>query len=412
VAQFRQPHNTFARFRQVCDTELPGLTDRLLAAGCRWVDFLDPLPPTVADRDPRPGDAALRLVSGRRPVLEATVASAAREEPGVTVRRGARAAGLVAGPSALPGVVHVAGVRTDAGEELRADLVVDATGRRTRAAEWVAGLGARPPRVEAEDQGFVYYTRFFTGSVPRRRGPALCPLGGVTLLTLQSDNDTWSVTVFTVTGDAPLKALRHDDCFDRVVRACPLQEHWLDGRPLTGVVAMAGVMDRIHDYVVDGQPVVTGLVPVGDAWACTNPSAGRGMSLGLLQAQVLRQVAAAHLDDPAAFAQLYGLRTNREVAPYYRNQVRADRQRVAEMTAVREGREPPPPDPTTARFLAAARTDADALRAFLETVQCVALPQEVLARPAVARAVAAVGDDPPPPFPGPDRAALLRLLAG
>jgi 2-polyprenyl-6-methoxyphenol hydroxylase-like FAD-dependent oxidoreductase len=412
VAQFHQPHNAFARFRQVCDAELPGLTDRLLAAGCARIDFLNPLPTTVMDQRPRPGDAALQLVNGRRPVLEATVATAAREEPGVTVRRGVRAAGLLAGPSALPGVVHVAGVRTDAGEELRADLVVDATGRRTRAAEWVVALGARPPRAETEDKGFVYYTRYFAGSArPERRGPALCPLGGLSVLTLPSDNDTWSVTVFTVSGDASLKGLRRDDCFDRVVRACPLQAHWLDGRPLTGVVAMAGVMDRIHDYVVDGEPVVTGLAPVGDAWACTNPSAGRGMSLGLMQAQVLRQVTAAHLDDPATLARVYALRTEREVAPYYRNQVRADRQRVAEMVAIREGREPPAPDPTTARFLAAARTDADALRALLETVQCLALPHEVLARPAVARALAAV-DGPPPPLPGPDRAELLRLLAG
>ena len=53
VAQFHQPHNTFARFRQVCDAELPGLTDRLLAAGCRWVDYLDPLPPTLTDRSAR-----------------------------------------------------------------------------------------------------------------------------------------------------------------------------------------------------------------------------------------------------------------------------------------------------------------------------------------------------------------------
>jgi len=107
--------------------------------------------------------------------------------------------------------------------------------------------------------------------------------------------------------------------------------------------------------------VVTGLAPVGDAWACTNPSAGRGMSLGLMQAQVMRQVTAAHLDDPATLARVYALRTEREVAPYYRNQVRADRQRVAEMVAIREGREPPAPDPTTARFLAAARTDATGL---------------------------------------------------
>jgi hypothetical protein len=28
VAQFHQPHSTFARFRQVYDAELPGLTDR------------------------------------------------------------------------------------------------------------------------------------------------------------------------------------------------------------------------------------------------------------------------------------------------------------------------------------------------------------------------------------------------
>jgi hypothetical protein len=147
--------------------------------------------------------------------------------------------------------------------------------------------------------------------------------------------------------------------------------------------------------------VVTSLAPAGDAWACTNPSAGRGMSLGLMQAQVLRQVTAAHLDDPATLARVYVLRTEREVAPYYRNQVRADRQRVAEMAAIHEGREPPARDPTTVRFLAAARTDADALRALLETVQCLALPHEVLARPAVECALAAVGDDPPPPFPGP-----------
>ena len=55
VAQFHQPHNTFARFRQVCDAELPGLTDRLLAAGCRWVDYLDPLPPTLTRPAPAPG---------------------------------------------------------------------------------------------------------------------------------------------------------------------------------------------------------------------------------------------------------------------------------------------------------------------------------------------------------------------
>jgi protoporphyrinogen oxidase len=52
VAQFRQPHNLFARFRQVCDEELPGLTQRLLVAGCVQVDPLESLPPAFPTMHP------------------------------------------------------------------------------------------------------------------------------------------------------------------------------------------------------------------------------------------------------------------------------------------------------------------------------------------------------------------------
>ena len=47
-------------------------------------------------------------------------------------------------------------------------------GRRTRAADWIGALGGRPPQVEAEDKGFVYYTRYFTGAEPQRAGPRSC----------------------------------------------------------------------------------------------------------------------------------------------------------------------------------------------------------------------------------------------
>ena len=79
---------------------------------------------------------------------------------------------------------------------------------------------------------------------------------------------------------------------DDVVRACPLQAHWLDGQPITDVLAMSGVVDRYRRFVVDGAPVVTGLLAVADAWACTNPSAGRGMTVGFMHAVRLRDVAA------------------------------------------------------------------------------------------------------------------------
>jgi 2-polyprenyl-6-methoxyphenol hydroxylase-like FAD-dependent oxidoreductase len=413
VAQFRQPHTLLPRFQQVVDRELPGLTERLGDGGCVRVDLLESLPPSITDRSPRPGDDRFRFVTGRRPVIEAVLAAAAEEHPRLSVRRGVRVGGLLTGPSPLPGVPHVTGVRTDTCDPLPADLVVDATGRRSPSAGWLDELDARPARADSQTGGFVYYTRYFTGSEqPRRRGPPLAPVGSISLIALGGDNDTWSVTVFGPTRDAPLKALREPAVFDRVVAACPRQAHWLDGEPITGVLAMAGVLDRHRRLVVDGVPVVTGFVAVGDAWACTNPSAGRGISVGAVHAQLLRAVVRASLDDPVELARAFDERTDREVAPFYRAQLTADRERIAEMDALRAGREPPPPDPTRSGLLTAAAHDADAFRALLETGTCLALPEEVLARPGMAERLAAHAGEPPPVSPGPDRAQLLELLAG
>jgi 2-polyprenyl-6-methoxyphenol hydroxylase-like FAD-dependent oxidoreductase len=410
VPQFQQAHTLFARFRQICDAELPGLTERLLAAGCVWVDAPAHLPPTIADATPRPGDDRLRYVTGRRPVVESVVVGAAEEQAGVSIRRGVRASGLVAGTSAAPGVPHVTGVRLATGEVLRADLVVDAMGRRTPTDGWLAELGARSPTVESADRGFVYYTRYFTGAErPQPRGPALTPMGSFSVLTLDGDNDTWSVTLYGPTRDTPLKALRSADVFDRVVRACPQQAHWLDGRPASDVLPMAGVVDRYRRFLVDDQPVVTGLAAVGDAWACTNPSAGRGLTVGMIHAQLLGRTVAAHLDDPAGLARAWDDVTERSVTPYYRAQLAMDRVRYAEMDALRRGLEPPPADPFGARLQAAAMVDADVFRALLEMTYCLAPPSEILARPSIRARVAA--QDPDPPAPGIPRARLLELLA-
>jgi 2-polyprenyl-6-methoxyphenol hydroxylase-like FAD-dependent oxidoreductase len=168
VRQFNQPHNLFARFRQVCDDELPELTGRLEHGGCVWVDPVATLPPTITDREPRAGDDRLRFVTGRRPVVEAVVAAAAEEQPGVSVRRGVRIAGLVTGASAIPGVPHVTGVRTEAGEEITADLVVDAMGRRTRVPDWRPSWG-RTRRCWRRRTSASSTTR---GTSPGRRGRA------------------------------------------------------------------------------------------------------------------------------------------------------------------------------------------------------------------------------------------------
>jgi hypothetical protein len=51
---------------------------------------------------------------------------------------------------------------------LHADLVVDATGRQAGSAAWLRDHGARAPYEEHADSGFIYYTRYFSGTEPTR----------------------------------------------------------------------------------------------------------------------------------------------------------------------------------------------------------------------------------------------------
>jgi 2-polyprenyl-6-methoxyphenol hydroxylase-like FAD-dependent oxidoreductase len=139
VAQFRQPHYLHPAGRQLLDAALPEVTQALLAAGAATFDVLTLMPPFIQDRAPRPGDERFVTVTGRRPVIEYAVATAARN---LDIRRGVFVTELVTGPVAAKGVPNVTGARTSDGEELTADLFIDAMGRRSGLSGWLADLGA------------------------------------------------------------------------------------------------------------------------------------------------------------------------------------------------------------------------------------------------------------------------------
>jgi 2-polyprenyl-6-methoxyphenol hydroxylase-like FAD-dependent oxidoreductase len=409
VAQFRQPHNLFPRFQQILDSDLPQVRDALLAAGCTWSDSLASPPRTLGELGHRDGDERFRFLTGRRPVVEAAFASVARACAGARVVRGADVAALLT-TQAAAAPVRVVGVRTADGTEHRADLVVDAMGRGSPVARWLQELGA-PVHVASQDRGFVYYTRYFRGDLPVRRAPGLTPLGSFSILTIPGDGDTWSITLFATAHDRVFKQARDPDRFVSVVRACPLHAHWLDGEVTTGVLPMGGVLDRYRRFSDGRTPYVTGLAAVGDAWACTNPSAGRGLSVGLVHALLLRDTLRQHERADDVLALDWDARTEHEVAPFFRNQQRSDLLRIAEMEAERDGLPPPPGDVATARFWTAAMQHPDVYRGLLETITCLALPEQVLSRPEVKQAVDELGSDVRPPFPGPTRSELAALLA-
>jgi 2-polyprenyl-6-methoxyphenol hydroxylase-like FAD-dependent oxidoreductase len=321
-------------------------------------------------------------------------------------------------------VPNVTGVHTSDGEELAADLVIDAMGRRSGLPGWLAGLGAQPLAEEAEDSGFSYYTRYFRsadGTAPQFITGLLTPFGSFSLLTLPGDAGTWSVTVYISSRDQALKEVRHPEKWRAVVAACPLHAHLLDGEPVSDVLAMSGIVDRHRRAVVAGTPVLTGLLAVGDSACCTNPSLGRGMTMGLMHAAGTAEVIADHLGDPVTLALEHDHMTQARVTPWYQNTVRFDRARREEIDASIEGRpapEPPAPEPPgpmpqfQQAFGVAMLYDPDVFRGMMEFISMMALPEQVFARPGFADRVVAVADGHEAfAPPGPSRPDLLKALA-
>jgi 2-polyprenyl-6-methoxyphenol hydroxylase-like FAD-dependent oxidoreductase len=383
-AQFRLPHYMLPRFRQLLEPELPDVAAALAAAGGTRYDVLAQLPDAMSGGR-RPDDGRFAALTARRPVLEAVVAQAAAAEPGVRVRRGTAVRGLVTGTGDPAGAPHIVGVVTGDGEELRADLVVDAGGRRSALPDLLGAAEVTGVVEEREQCGFVYYGRHFhrADGLPSQMGPLAQHYDSVSLLTLPADRNTWSVTIITGSRDRELRALRDPGRWNAAVRSYPLAAHWVDADPIDdGVAVMAGIEDRIRRFVVAGRPAVTGVLALGDAWACTNPTLGRGTAMGLWHAVLLRDLLRTGADAPAELALRWWEHTARELEPWYRATLAADRTRLAEIE-----------------------------RDLLEIASMLTLPSDVLGRPGAAeRALAAGGGALQYPLPGPDRGTLLSVV--
>lgn len=416
VNQFRMIHYFLPRFREIAEAELPELVKELDADGVGRFNPLA-LAPAEVTGGFRDGDERFEAMTGRRPMVEAAFARAVAGTDGVTMRRGVTVKGLLTGDALLDGVPHVVGVVTDEGEELRADLVVDASGRRSALPSLLAAIGAQPPVEELEDSGFMYYGRHYRsadGSIPFAFGPLLQPYDSVSILTLPADNGTWGMGLVTSAADADLRAAKDADVWERIIAAYPLIAHWIDAEPITDIQLMAKIEDRHRTFVVDGRPVASGVVPVADSWACTNPSVGRGATIGLIHAQALRDHVRDHgLADPVAFARAWHDVTEDTVEGLFRDTLSFDRHRLAEIDCQIAGTTYETDDPTwalTKALEAGSMHDPDVLRGYVDLASLHARTDDVLGRPGLFDRVIELAGQGREPMPGPSRAELLDIV--
>lgn len=416
VRQFRMGHLFLPPFRAALAANLPQVVEALRADGALSLNPIEAMPAQFSGGW-RENDERFEILTGSRPMVEATIARCAAETPGLTITRGVTVKRLLTEPGSDP--VQVTGVEADTGDRYLSDLVVDAAGRSSGLPRLLATAGAESPVDEMDDSGFVYYGRAFrapNGEVPPALGGGLQPYGSISTLTLAADNGTWAVAFVASGRDRIMRKVRNEQLFEKLWRSYPLVAHWLDGEPMSDIEMMGNIEDRIRHFVVGGKPIATGVVAVGDSWACTNPSVGRGASMGLLHVVGLRDLLRDHpVDDATAFALAWHSWTRENVEPFYRETVRGDRHRLAQIEAVIDGSSYKPDDPIMDVLDAlptAAMKDPDLMRTWLDGFMMNRLNSELLSdQELVAHALelgTATGEEP---APGLSRSQLEALLA-
>jgi 2-polyprenyl-6-methoxyphenol hydroxylase-like FAD-dependent oxidoreductase len=337
VGHLRHSHAFLARLRLLIRDRHPALLQALLEAGCRELRFEDALTSLHKARfAPDPLDQDLVILTSRRTTLELVIRRYVEQLPGVTLRPETFVRELLVEPGAP---VRVAGVRLADGEEILADLVVDAAGRNSPAAEQLAAVGAAMPE-SSEPAGVIYFTRHYRlrpeAAEPGRGGaPATGDLGYLKFGVFPGDNGCFSVTLCVPEIEEELrKAVARPEAFDAVCAALPGVAPWTDPARAEGVSRVFGMgqlESRWRDLAPDGRPVVHGFFPVGDSLVRSNPLYGRGCSFAAVSADLLSQALAAS-PDPAERARLYRAGVERELRPYY------DVMRKADRSAIRRAR--------------------------------------------------------------------------
>ena len=426
VPQSRLAHVFLGRMRNAIRDEHPDLYAELLAAGATEICFADWMPPTIEDRSPRPLDEDIVMLGIRRVALEHHLrrAIAAR---GVDIRSGAPVAGVVAGAPVADGIPHVTGVTLEDGTTISADLVVDCSGRRSPLPQWLESLGAPPAPEEHVEDGLMYFGRFYRleeGQSFPAHGSPIVDLGYLFSLTFEADRGYFALELAVHSEDKLIRALRDEDVYEAALQAMPATAVWRTpglARPVSEVKTMSRIDDRWRDLVVDGRPLVTGLVAVGDSVVATNPAFGRGSSLAWVTGRALVDVLAEHGGDPVAVATAHHAETVRLVRGWYDQTAQMDAGRLEVMRALLAGEPVPEPDPNDPMvsfpmgLQLASTVDPEVYRAFACIAHLLKEPMEILADPHVATASIQAFEQrasfPPAESPGPTREQLLAAMA-